>query len=390
MTSISLFSYIATAGVVAATLSAHRCSPITCSTDTQVAGAYINGTVSMNDNPATNFDAPMTGGFNLTNGEDWSFEGVSADGHSGMGFTFSRGTVASIPLAQRIFFAVVWPNGTRFMTSQFANTSTVEICNNTVKGTWFNEASGMNWTFESSNDYSRTLVHIDSATVKGTFRLNSISPAVYPNGLIYPSKNGDNLFAPYLYWVENAPVGIAEANLTIQGTPFMLKGIGGRERNWNSFAWAEVSARWDMIRAEVGPYTLMAWTFESKIDSQTYFSSVIMRGSEVLFRTQTQKTSTTMTYGSFDLRYNGTVHLSSDPSSPKRLPESRHTGYVLEMVAPMTGEHWKFDVDYTKCVYWFPAGDLAKLGGFVGAVKGGQVGGPQYVGRVSGTAMEKN
>jgi hypothetical protein len=344
----------------------------------------------MNNNPWTHFDAPMIGGFNITNGEDWSFEGVSADGQSGMGFTFSRGTVAGNSLAQRMFIAAVWPNGTRFMESTFADVSEILSCNNMTKGTWYNGSSGMNWTFEASKDYSRTLVNVESATVRGTFTLDAVSPAVYPNGLIYPDPRGDNLFAPYLYWVENVPVGVAEANLTIRGTPFVLKGIGGRERNWNSFPWSQVSSSWDMIRAELGPYTLMAWTFESKIDRRTYFSSVLMNGKEVHFRTQTQEVSTTKTHGSISLQHNGTVHLSSDPSSAKPLLESRHTGYVLEMVAPRTRKRWRFEVDYTKCVYWFPAGDSGKIGGFVGDIKGGLVGGHQYIGRASGTSMEEN
>lgn len=375
---------------IAAATAATEFISYSCSNNSHIAGAYVNGTVHMKDNPWTPFDAPMTERFNLTTGEDWSFEGVSADGQSGMGFTFSRGTVAGHALAQRIFLAVVWPNGTRFMESTFADVSTIQTCKDTTRGTWHNGTSGMDWTFEAANDYARTLVKIESATVRGTFTLKAISPAIYPNGLVYPHPHGDNWFAPYLYWVENVPVGVVEANLTIRGTPFILKGIGGRERNWNSFAWAEISARWDMVRAEVGPYTVMSWIFDSKIDGKTYFSSVLMMGKEVIFRTLAQAASPATPYGSFTLRNTGSVRLSSNPGAATALPESRHTGYVLEMVAPSTRKRWKFEVDYTKCVYWFAAGNDGKLGGFVGAVKGGLIGGRQYTGRASGTAMEKN
>ncbi|KAK3370938.1 hypothetical protein B0T24DRAFT_594809 [Lasiosphaeria ovina] len=386
MPSISILLILVVAATAAATGCIHDC----CSNNTHAAGAYVNGTVHMKDSPWTPFDAPMTEGFNLTNGEDWSFEGVSADGQSGMGFTFSRGTVAGHALAQRMFLAVVWPNGTRFIESTFADVSTIQACKYATKGTWYNGTSGMNWTFEATNDYSRTLVKVESATVRGTFTLDAISPAIYPNGLVYPHPRGDNWFAPYLYWVENVPVGVAEANLTIRGTPFILEGIGGRERNWNSFAWAEISTSWDMVRGKVGPYTLMAWRFESKIDGQTYFSSVLMKEKDVIFRTLAQHVSTTEPYGSFNLDNNGTVRLSSDPSAATSLPESKHTGYVLEMVIPATEKRWRFEVDYTKCVYWFAAGSDGRLGGFVGAIKGGLVGGRQYSGRASGTTMEKN
>ncbi|PVH95187.1 hypothetical protein DM02DRAFT_675657 [Periconia macrospinosa] len=385
MLSISFLAILLVASAASETI-----PKLNCSTDTHAAGVYVNGSVHMNDNPLTHFDAPMTDGFNITSGEDWSFEAVSADALSGMGFTFSRGTVAGHALAQRMFLAVAWPNGTRFIEFTFADVSTIEMCDNMTRGRWYNETSGMNWTFEASKDYSSTVVTVQSSTVQGTITLDAISPAVYPNGRLYPDPLGDNLFAPALYWVENVPVAVAKANLTIRGTPFVVNGIGGRERNWNSFAWAEISARWDMFRAQIGPYTLMAWTFESKIDGKAYFSGVIMEGKEVIFQTQTQEPSEDTTYGSLTLQNNGAIRLSSDPSSTTPLPESRHTGYLLELVAPKTGQRWRFEMDYTKCVYWFAAGADGRLGGFVGAIKGGLVDGPQYNGRASGTAMEKN
>ena len=66
---------------------ASPCQPINCSVDTALAGAYVNGSVSMVDNPLIHFDGPKTGGFNATVGEDWSFEGAAADGQSAMAFT---------------------------------------------------------------------------------------------------------------------------------------------------------------------------------------------------------------------------------------------------------------------------------------------------------------
>lgn len=305
----------------------------------------------------------------------------------------TRGLIVDRVGGQRALLSAVWPNGTRFMEVMWADVSTVKVCDDMTIATWYNGTSGLNWTIEAAKDFSRTIVHIKSANIQGTFILSPISPPVYPNGLIYPDLRGDNKFAPYLWWVESVPVGVVKVNLTIRGTPFVLhNGIGGRERNWHSFPWAQISARWDMIRAQVGPYTLVSLTYESKIDGQTYFSAVIMEGQKVVFRTRTlaQEVSTTENYGSFDLQYNGTVRLSSDPAATTPLPESRHTGYLMEMVAPGTGEHWKFKIDYTKCVYWFPAGKDGRVAGFAGAVKGGLVGGAQFVGRVSGNAMEKN
>jgi hypothetical protein len=302
----------------------------------------------------------------------------------------TRGLIVGKAGSQRALFTAVWPNGTRYMETMWADVSTVKVCQDVTILTWYNGTSGMNWTIEAAKDFSRTVVHIESAHIQGTFTLTPVAPPIYPNGLVYPDPQGDNKFAPSLWWVESVPVGAAKAEFTIRGTPFALSGIGGRERNWNSFPWAQVSARWDMFRAQVGPYTILSWTFESRIDGQTYFSSVIMEGKAVVFRTQTQQVSVTEAYGSFELAYDGSVRLSSDPAAAQPLPESRHTGYVMEMVAPATGEHWKFQVDYTKSVYWFQAGSDAKTAGFTGTITGGLVGGAQYDGYVSGNAMEKN
>ena len=373
--------------LLASAVTATSLAKLGCTTDTRHAGVYTNGTIRMNENPLLPFDSPMTDGFNLTTGEEWSFEGVSADGKSGMAYMLSRGTIAGHLLAQRTFIAIVWPNGTRYMESAFADVSTIQMCKHSTIGTWYNETSGLNWRFESSNDYSQTVVKIDSATIKGTITLDSLAPAVYQNGLVYPDRRGNVLFAPYIYWAETVPVATTEVNLVIKGTPYTIKGIGGRERNWNSFNWAQLSLTWNMLRATAGPYTLMAWIYTSRVDGQTYFTSVIMKGKEVVFRTQEREASTTSTFGSLDPAYDGPVHLTSDPSG-KPLPPSKHTGYVLEMVDPNANKHWKFEIDYTQTVYLFPSSNITRVGGFVGALKGGLVGGPQYLGRASGNVQD--
>jgi len=93
----------------------------------------------------------------------------------------------------------------------------------------------MKW--ESTIDFKDTIVTVNTPNVKGTIRMKSVTPPLYPNGLVYPNPGGNTLFGPMLYWVENVPVGTVEANLTIKGTPFVLSGIGGRERNWLSLGW---------------------------------------------------------------------------------------------------------------------------------------------------------
>lgn len=361
---------------------------IKCTSSLALDGVYIGGDVDMGGDPLTHFDAPQISAFNASAIEDWSFDGVSHDGTAGMSFFFSRGTVAGHIAAQRLFLSVVWPNGTRYMESVFVKRSSVHQCKHSTTANWLNDTAGVNWTFTSSIDYRNTVVTIDSPTVKGTYTIKALTPAVYPNGLEYPSADGDPLFAPELYWEETVPVGTVDANLSILGTPFVLSGYGGREKNWNSRAWADISANWDMIRAAVGPYAFIVWRYTSQVDQNTYLSMVLFKNRQVIFRTSRLDDSDGETYGSVTLTNAGLVHLASAPDSRLQLPESRFTGYILDFVSPDTKLHWRFAVNFTRTVYWFPASSTLRIGGFVDSVTGGLVGGKPYTGLASGSAQE--
>jgi hypothetical protein len=138
-----------------------------------------------------------------------------------------------------------------------------------------------------------------------------------------------------------------------------------------------------MIRVEVGPYSYIGWMHNSKIKG-TQFSMVPLKDSEVIFRTDRTKRSTepwaTITQTNTSL-----VHLA-DPAG--QIPESTYTGYTLNMVSPKTGKHWRFDVEFSATVYWFPVGDASRIGGFGATVKGGFVGEHQSSGWSSGNLQE--
>jgi hypothetical protein len=367
-----------------------------CTTSLALDGVYASGDVDMGGDPLTHFDAPQVSAFNASAIEDWSFDGVSHDGSAGMSFFFSRGTVVGHVAAQRLFLSVVWPNGTRYMESVFVHESSVRQCGDSTTARWTNSTAGVCWTFIGALDYSHTVVAINSPTVKGTYTINALTPAVYPNGIEYPSAEGDPLFAPELYWEESVPVGAVQANLSILGTPFTLSGYGGREKNWNAGAWADISLDWDMVRAAVGPYAFIVWRYTSQVDQHVYFSMVLFKGGQVVFRSsrlgaqsaQSAQSAQGKAYGSVTLSNTGRVHLASSPGSSLPLPESRFSGYILDFASPETKEHWRFAVDFTRTVYWFPASPTLRIGGFVGNVTGGLVGGEEYTGLASGSAQE--
>lgn len=101
--------------------------------------------------------------------------------------------------------------------------------------------------------------------------MDALAPPLYPNGLEYPNIEGNPLFAPMLWWEESVPAGTVETNLTtINGTPFVFSGVGGRKRNWNSLAWSDVCEQWDMVRGVAGPYRFIGWRNKSKVEGSQF------------------------------------------------------------------------------------------------------------------------
>ncbi|KAL1858279.1 hypothetical protein Daus18300_010025 [Diaporthe australafricana] len=185
------------------------------------------------------------------------------------------------------------------------------------------------------------------------------------------------------------PVADAEVRLNIRGTPFRLNGVGGRDKNWNPRPWAVISQNWDMARAIVGPYSLMLWNYASAVDGKSYFSATVTKGDKVLFRTSKRESSCgTESYGSFKLTTTGPVHLSSPPGSKNPLLESRHTGYLIDLVSPQSDEHWRFNIDFSQTTFWFRASETLNVGQFAGITSGGLVGGKVYKGVSTGSVQE--
>ncbi|WQF82577.1 hypothetical protein CDEST_07591 [Colletotrichum destructivum] len=386
-----LFSpYIATALTAALLVVADQGDD--CSAHKAIAGEYVTGAVPMNDDPLAHFDTPMVTTFNSSASEVWAFDAGSHDGKAGIVVYLSRGTVASNLAAQRALISVSWPNGSRYMENAFYQQSVVTSCAHETIGTWSDGADGDQassvWRFTASRDLRRAKVSINSPTIQGTFELENRGPPLYPGGLIYPNPNASVLLAPEMYWQEHFPVASASANLSIKGTPFVLSGVGGRDKNWNSRPWAVISGNWDMARAVAGPYGLMLWNYTSGVDGRPYFSATLMKEGNVVFRTVVDGGGSSPgaghgTSGTVSLTYGGPHHLTSPSGTP---PMSRHTGYVVDLVSQQ--RHWRFNIDFSQTVFWFPADKALTVGQYVGNVTGGLVGGRSYNGVTSGSLQE--
>ncbi|KAG5794171.1 hypothetical protein H9Q69_006789 [Fusarium xylarioides] len=352
------------------------------------AGKFVDGPATMSVDPLIGFDSPMVSVFNSTVSENWSFDAVSHDGRASIVVYLTRGTVANNVGAQRGLISVSWANGTRYMENVFVNMSTLTTCPKSTSGLWTNNAKNVSWGFTASTDFKTSVVTIKSSTINGTFTLKNRGPPIYPGGLVYPNAKASVMFAPEMYWQEQFPVADAEVDLDIRGTPFVLSGVGGRDKNWNPRPWAVISGNWDMGRIVAGPYGLMFWNYTSAVDGQSYFSATLMEGRDVIFRTSNGQPSCSRTYGTIKLTNSGGVHLASAPGAISPLPKSRHTGYIIDLVSPKTGKHWRSALDFSQTTFWFPASETLNVGQFGGIVSGGLVRREDFKGVASGSVQE--
>jgi len=359
-----------------------------CTEHRALQGRFFEGPASVSADPLAHFDSPMVTVFDDSISENWSFDAVSQDGKASIVLYLTRGTVANNRAAQRGLISVAWANGTRYMENAFVDVSTLTTCPKTTSGLWTNNSGNVTWGFIASKDFKHCVVTLTSPTINGTFTLKSRGPPIYPGGLVYPNAQASVLFAPEMYWQEQFPVADAEVRLVIRGTPFLLYGVGGREKNWNPRPWAVISQNWDMARAIVGPYGLIIWNYTSAVDGQSYFSATVTKGNEVIFRTANQEASCSESYGTMKSTYTGPVHLSVPIGSEDSLPESRHTGYLIDLIAPKTSEHWQFAIDFSQTTFWFPASETLSVGQFAGNVSGGLIGKKVYKGLSTGSVQE--
>ncbi|KAK7432951.1 hypothetical protein QQZ08_000422 [Neonectria magnoliae] len=359
-----------------------------CTEHRALQGEFVRGPAVVSADPLTHFDSPMVTVFDDRVSENWSFDAVSSDGKASIVLYLTRGTVANRVAAQRGLISVAWANGTRYMENVFVDVSTLMTCPDRTSGLWTTKSGNITWGFTASKDFKQSVVTIRSPTINGTFKLKSQGPPIYPGGLVYPHAQASVLFAPEMYWQEQFPVADAEVRLDIRGTSFHLNGIGGRDKNWNPRPWAVISQNWDMARAIVGPYGLMLWNYTSAVDGQSYFSATVTKGNKVIFRTANQEASCSDSYGTMKLTSTGPIHLSSPLGSKDPLLESRHTGYLIDLMSPRTGEHWQFTIDFSQTTFWFRASETLNVGQFAGVALGGLVGKRKYKGVATGSVQE--
>jgi hypothetical protein len=328
--------------------------------------------ITIRTSPLDNPVGPKVFPLNSTAGEQWEFDAISADGRLGIVIGLYRDPNYDMLGAGsfRLSTELVWPNGTRYMQVDYPTDSIVEECEGYTRGIW--KSSDFSYIFEISKTLRKSKIIIDTPPMSGTFILNSFTPPRYADGNVYPDLNASVVAAPFFYWVEPIPVGHAELDLVIKGTPFKWSGIGGHERLWVAYSWYSLLEGMHVVRTTLGPYSLTYVKYTSKINQGVEYPSVfLVENEKKIFSSTVGVESATDDYVIMTKTYDGSV-----PGSLK----DKATGCVLELVSPKRDERWKFEFVHNVVAFEFPLGEGAGGTGFAARSSGGAADGHVFTG----------
>lgn len=355
---------------------AHNCS-ISSLSSTEVA----TGDVPLLNDPLIN---PLYHRFDTLNSSTWDywlFIGLAEDGKTGFGMSLFRdgsGSRLGKP-SFRSWIGITLPDGSQFDAHDFHTSSTMEECaDGPVKGVWSNfdtvksveDAASISFSIDST--FETASVEINLPKVKGKLAFHSTSAAPrWANGESYPSPKADGLLAPAMWWTEPMSGAKVEADLVVQGKEAVFKGMGGHDRIWSTLSWPQLAQSWLFIRAFAGPYTLSFCGVVSESMRGHKFRSVwLEKDGEKIFGTQSDSVSLLDDYVVLSPTYSGDV---------KGDWQETATGYVVDLVSPASGKHWKFKIEHTKLWWTAPTGPRGTgNSGFMAAFSGGEVDEEQF------------
>lgn len=336
-----------------------------CTKSRYTAFETVNTPISFSTSPLEQFEAPKLRPLNTTSGEQWAFDGTSASGLAGLLIGFYRDSAYAFlgPGNLRLSLDVVWENGTRFSVVDYLEESTVEECEDATRGMW--AKPGHRYSFEISRDLETAKIEFDTPVVKGSFLINSIAPARYPDGSTFPSENASTWNAPFLHWNEPIPAGHSTVDMMVDGTPFKWTGMGGHERWWAPYSWLQIMKGWQALRAVVGPYSLSYWAPTSRIDDGVLYPSAFLTADgKKIFATRNMLVSVTEDYLVYKPTYDGVVSGSL---------ENQATGYEFHLVSPSADKYWKFIFEHKNMEFEFALGGGSGGTAFVGLASGGEM-----------------
>ncbi|KAF4824803.1 Diels-Alderase ccsF [Colletotrichum siamense] len=321
-----------------------------------------------------NIEMPKIRPLNSTAGEQWAFDGVSEDGMQSFIFGFYRDPNYSILGAGnfRLSLEFGFPDGTRFSELYYAERTVMETCPQGVRGVWYSEKEGYQFSFLVNSDMSEAIITLHSDTVKGTIITKSKSLPIAADGHVWPNENATTEPVRHLHWSQPIPAGTLDFDVEIKGKRVTWSGIGGHERFWSAFSWFTCLKNLQGVRAMLGPYVLSFFRFESNLDQgHVHQSAALFRDGVPVFRSTSPTPSDTEDYVLASKTYGGAVTGTL---------KDKVTGFQLELVSPSNRRHYTFFVEHANLAFEYILGEGVGGSGFSGKARGGHVGMDQYEG----------
>jgi hypothetical protein len=327
----------------------------------------INFTTDPLDHPLNPKILPL----NSTGGEQYEFDGVSADGTMAFCFGFYRDPNYAILGTGnlRTSVEIAHPNGTRFMRVDYPTESIVQSCPWGTRGVW--RTKTYNYTFEVTRDMKAARIGVLTDDLRGNVLLESRMPARYPDGTTYPNAEAKTEIVPYYHWVEPMPVATTHVDLQINNEPYVFTGIGGHERLWSAFSWFTCLRNMSGVRVSAGPYDLSYLAFDSAMTDKYAPSALLTEDGEPVFRATRSTPSTTEDFALLTKTYGGRVTGNL---------KDKASGFEVVLVSPSTKRQWSFVITNKNVGFEYMLGDGAGGTGFSGRAVGGAIGMKQFEG----------
>lgn len=325
-------------------------------------------------NPLSNNEFPKMTHLNTSAWELWFFDAVSSTDDAAITLSFFRdGSGTRMGKGSlRTQVHVVWPDGETFGTEVDAGESVIEACpGDVIKASWHGKDGGST-SFEVSQNLKEATVRLDLPAMQGDLTLSSVAPAFPNDGDTDPSTNISPILAPTIHWLQPIPIASVSVSVTISGKELSFTGTGGHDRFWTPYSWMTLMDESYYMRTVAGPFTLVLLRIISRVNpGRTYVSAYLFEEGRRVFASQNDNISLEDDYVSFKLSHLGNVRGDY---------KDTNTGYVVDLVAPAKGKHWRFELEHQSIWWNHPTGPVTGNTGFIDKVTGGECGGERHEG----------
>ena len=327
--------------------------------------------------PLLNNEFPKIPILNTSAWELWFFDAVSPAGDVAISLSCFRDGSQSLlgKGSLRTQFQALWPDGSTYVTEIYAESSVMESCpEESISAFWRGKDEKEGFvSFSIAQDLKEAIVTFDLVEVQGTVSMSSRAPA-FDRGSDTDgfADASSKLLAPIVYWLQPIPSADGQVALFIEGQELTFAGSGGHDRFWTPCSWKMLMDESYYMPAVAGPYTLIILRIISRIDvGRIYISAYLFERGESAFSSQNGRVSLDEDFVSFKLSHHGAV---------RGRFRDINTGYIVDLVSPAKGRHWRFELAHGRLFWDFPTGPVTGNTGFVDKVIGGEVGGRQYQG----------